>query len=117
LLLAISFMHCKNVNVTEEAPSRNARRHWDRLGHAPLIHYRVLDIEPMRHTLRTEGRADEVGLRKALHICRGHFATYSEARPLFGHLAGTFWKPAHVRGSLSSGAVVKDYSVPAPDES
>ena len=45
------------------------------------------------------------------HYCRGHFATYTEEKPLFGKYSGKFWIPAHVRGSVKNGAVVKDYCV------
>ncbi len=71
----------------------------------------------MKEVLRREGGSETNGLKKALHICRGHFATYSPEHPLFGKFTGTFWKPAHVRGSQEHGIVVKDYviKVPSPD--
>lgn len=113
-LLAISFMHCKNVvhrDVTEfEGPSAK----WIRRQKAPVVKYRILDINPMKEVLRTEGGSETNGLKKALHICRGHFATYTADKPLFGNIVGTVWKPAHVRGDIKQGAVVKDYSVSPP---
>lgn len=109
--LAISFMNCKNVvrrDVTdEEGPSAK----WLRRQKAPEIRYHVLDINPMKEVLRTEGDIESNGLKKALHICRGHFVTYTEERPLFGKVTGTFWKPSHVRGSVEHGIVDKDYRV------
>src|SRR3990167_3444505 len=54
------------------------------------------------------------GLKKALHIVRGHPVTYTKEKPLFGKYSGTFWKPAHARGSIEQGAVLKDYKVNAP---
>ena len=71
----------------------------------------ILEIGAIKDVLRAEGDAAANGLRKALHICRGHFATYTENNPLFGKLKGTFWKPAHVRGSIEDGIVDKDYRV------
>jgi len=50
---------------------------------------------------------------RAYHLVRGHFATYSEERRLFGKHVGTFFIPAHVRGSAEAGAVVKDYALAA----
>jgi hypothetical protein len=111
--LAISFMHCKNVKVEERLPSRQVRRASERRGD-PIERYVVLDIMPMREVLRTEGRSESVGLQRALHICRGHFSTYTEERPLFGKYAGRFWIPSHVRGSAEAGKVVKDYRVKVP---
>lgn len=114
LWLAVSFMHCKNVNTHEVQQPYIERHPWKKKHGRPLVRYHVLDIDPMKKTLESEGRASEYGLKKALHICRGHFATYTEDAPLFGNYVGTVWKPQHVRGSASAGAVVKDYNVRTP---
>lgn len=111
--LTISFMHCKNVTQNLVVPPDDRKAKAVRRGVPPPVRYHVLDIEPMKTVLRTEGQIEKTGLKKALHICRGHFATYDE-KPLFGKVRGTFWKPSHVRGSLSEGAVVKDYRVHEP---
>jgi hypothetical protein len=84
-----------------------------RRGKRPVRRYKVLRIEPMTRTLSTEGNIEGQGLAKALHICRGHFKTYEE-RPLFGRLRGTWFWQDHVRDSLESGVVEKDYQVDAP---
>jgi hypothetical protein len=116
LFLAISFMHCKNVSLpTVEPPSPVSRKAEQRYGR-PLTRYRVLEIMPMREILNREGAAERTGLKRALHICRGHFATYSDEKPLFGKYAGTYWKPQHVRGSKARGEVVKDYAVKTGDK-
>lgn len=107
--MGVSFCHCKNVRNVESEESRPGN--WHVNTGVPVYKYRTLHIDPMKETLRREGRSEEVGLARALHICRGHFATYSEDAPLFGRYSGTFWKPQHVRGKASAGAVVKDYSV------
>lgn len=110
-LLAISFMHCKNVVRSDATEQAGPTPKWLRRMKAPRLTYRVLQIGPMRDALRSEGGIETNGLKKALHICRGHFAHYSDEAPLFGKYTGQFWKPSHVRGSLESGAVVKDYAV------
>jgi hypothetical protein len=107
--LGLSFSHCKNVTRTEEADDRGPR--WHRRSGVPVLKFHRLDIRPMREVLRREGRSEEQGLARALHICRGHFATYTDERPLFGKVAGTFWVPAHVRGTAAAGKVVKEYAV------
>lgn len=111
--LALSFMHCKNVAQEERLPSRQERRECERRGE-PVVKYRTLQIEPMRKVLATEGGVAHNGIKKALHICRGHFSHYSEEKPLFGKYSGQFWIPAHVRGTAEAGKVVKDYAVKAP---
>jgi hypothetical protein len=112
--LAISFLHCKNVTLVDRPIPEKVRRRRAARGYSPGTQFKELRVEPMRKILRTEGRSDEVGLKRALHICRGHFATYTEDKPLFGRTVGTFWVPAHVRGTKDAGEVRKSYKVEAP---
>ena len=110
--LATSFMHCKNVTrgtVTEHAKPRLVRQ----TGCPATIKYHTINIDPMKEVLRREGGSESVGMKKALHICRGHFANYTVDKPLFGHFIGTVWRPDHVRGSLEKGKVVSSYDVTA----
>ena len=109
--LAMSFAHCKNVTVTSiDPPEKLSRKQEKRYG-IPKVRYHVLQIDPMREVLRREGEmSSHSSAPKALHICRGHFKDYRE-RGLFGKYHGLFWWDAHARGSLNSGAVVKDYSI------
>jgi len=113
-MLSVSLANCKNVKRVDATDSEGPSAKWIRRQKAPTIRYHVLDINPMREVLRTEGGSETNGLKKALHICRGHFATYTADKPLFGNIVGTVWKPAHVRGDIKQGAVVKDYSVSPP---
>jgi hypothetical protein len=76
-----------------------------------LVRYRVLDIAPMRDVLDHEGEARSKGLRHALHICRGHFKTFTDEAPLFGKHTGQYWWPQHVRGHAGEGMVIKGYAV------
>ena len=112
VLLATSFMHCINVE-TNEVRGRYARRERRerQATSGSDIRFHVLDIEPMKRTLRTEGHSDELGIKKAMHICRGHFKNLQHER--FKN-KGLHWWPMHVRGNPSLGAVDKDYSVSPP---
>lgn len=107
--MTTSFMHCKNVKQVEakEDPGERFRKQYK----VPKFTYRTLCIDPMKEVLRREGQSEATGLKRALHICRGHFSTYSDEKPLFGKYAGTFWVPDHVRGKKEHGEVVKDYEV------
>ncbi len=110
-LFAVSLMHCKNVDVRPvDPPERLSRRHERKTGR-PLTRYHVLAIEPMRRILDTEGGAQTKGLRHALHICRGHFKTFTEDAPLFGKHVGTYWWPSYARGSAEKGVVEKNYRI------
>jgi len=110
-MLSLSFMHCKNVKTSDATSSAGPDDKWLRRHRQPRLVYKTLEINPMREVLRREGNLEQSGLKKALHICRGHFANYTEDKPLFGHTVGMVWKPQHVRGSKEHGQVVKDYKL------
>jgi hypothetical protein len=113
-LFSCSLLNCKNVAVRQSnPPARLSKAHAKRRG-SPLVTFKTLEIEPMKAVLRADGKSAEVGLARALHICRGHFATYEEGKGLFGKYTGRFWIPNHVRGNRENGVVVKDYSLKAP---
>ena len=107
-MLAISFMHCKNVHVVEG--KSNILKQKCNGKRSPHYKYHILQINPMREVLRREGKSNEVGLKRALHICRGHFKDYRD-HGLFGNQRGVYWWPMHVRGTVEAGMVVKDYSI------
>lgn len=109
--LAVSFANCKNVSRSNVTAESNPPAKWLRRQKCPEIKCYTLDINPMKQVLRTEGGIETNGLKKALHICRGHFAHYTDENPLFGRITGTFWKPQHVRGSKEFGEVKKDYRI------
>jgi len=97
--LAMSFLHCKNVRVVDnKVDVKLAKRYRERHGRSP-VEYKTLVIEPLKEILRKEGRVSEVGLARALHICRGHFRDYREGRGLFGKYKQLVWTPMTVRGT------------------
>lgn len=114
--LATSFMTCKNVELIETQAPRYVRRQRQRERKPALTKFYTMNIEPMRRMLRTRGKSEEVGLKRAWHTCRGHFATYSPDRPLFGKVSGRFWFSEHERGSKDAGEVRKDYRVISPSQ-
>lgn len=116
VLLALSFLHCKNVTVATNEPNPKLSRVFQKKRGRPLTRFHTLEIEPMKEVLIREGEVEKMGLRRALHIVRGHFATYSEEHPMFGRMTGTFYRPAHVRGSINEGIILKDYEVHTPKQ-
>jgi len=112
IFLAISFLHCKNVKTIQQGTGLN---HGRRSRHTPGIRYHVLNIEPMKQVLKTEGNSETVGLKKALHICRGHFKDYRETG-LFGKFHDIYWWDSQVRGTLENGVVLKDYKINQPTQ-
>jgi len=114
VFLSLSFMHCKNVTIESNDPKRLPNGRISR--HSPKITYKTLKIEPMKKILETEGDIQHNGLKRALHICRGHFKDFTQGPGLFGRNKGLYWWDSQVRGKIENGIVVKDYSVNAPDE-
>jgi hypothetical protein len=106
--LALSFLHCKNVSIIKKGISILMGKRNRHQG----IKYHVLDINPMKQVIKTEGNIEVVGLRKALHICRGHFKDFTE-KGLFGKYHDIYWWNDLVRGNVDSGIVLKDYRVKA----
>ena len=113
ILLTISFMHCKNVDLRPVTPPEKlSRKHEKKHGHG-LVRYHVLEIEPIRRILDKYRRGTPGDLRRALHICRGHFKTFTPDAPLMGRHVGIYWWAPHVRGSKEAGT---SYVVPVKRE-
>lgn len=110
-LMAVSFLHCKNVSVHEGDPNTKINKKRAKKGKLPFFRFKILDIKPMKDTLQREGGLQQHGLRKALHTCRGHFKDYRNGRGLFGKIKGLFWWEMYERGDESEGIVHKDYRV------
>ena len=111
---AVSLLACKNVGTQEHVTPAKVAKKRLKSGKEPGVTYHTLLIDPARRQLRGEGKSDETGLKRALHLCRGSFATYTAEKPLFGHYVGTVWRPAHAKGAKSKGEVRKDYVVGRP---
>lgn len=98
--LAMSFLHCKNVRVEEHSMDKPlAKKFRAKYNNTEPVKWKTLVIEPLKQILRQEGKSHEVGLAKAMHICRGHFKDYREGKGLFGKYHGQYYVPAVVRGT------------------
>jgi hypothetical protein len=109
--MAFGFAHCKNVSTMAVALPRSLRRRMAREDSTPKTKVYTLNIKPMQKVLATQGQVGSVGIKQALHICRGHFKTYAEGKGLFGKLHGTYWWPQMVRGDQQHGVINKKYNV------
>lgn len=114
-LRTFQFANCQNVDLVEVEPrlSRQQRRHHERTGE-PVNTWHELRIGAIGGQRATGPAGPSQGLVRQ-HICRGHFATYTEERKLFGKYAGRFWIPATVKGNPARGRADKGYVVEAPD--
>ena len=110
VLVAISLMHCKNIELVSKPITRAMKRRVQRTG-IPMVIEKVLVIEPFKRKVINEITGEHTGLTLALHICRGHFREYSKEKPLFGKYPGKYWIPQHARGNKESGEINKEYKV------
>lgn len=111
VFLALSFCHCRNVKIRPENIPAPLQKKRVRNNRVPVEKFYTIQIEPVKKVLATEGSISEVGLKRALHICRGHFADYTEGKGLFGKHRGVYWLPQHLRGDPRAGIIRKDYEV------
>lgn len=110
----LALLHCKNVSIQDHSglwPSRQARRVAERKGLPGPVKYKTLVVKPLATSGTADGSKAGSHEAKAMHICRGHYATYTEERPLFGKHHGTFWIQPHVRGNPEVAIIEKSYKV------
>src|SRR4030042_2974660 len=103
----LNFLHCKNVKIERKIVPPKLLKKREKKGKPFFVKEYTLAIEPMRKVLVGEGQSEKTGIKRAFHICRGHFRTYEETKKLFGKVSGTFWIEAHTRGSKDVGIVKK----------
>lgn len=114
-ILALAFMNCKNVKMREVLPDAPLSKKHQKKHGVPLVKYRVLEIDAGRTVMKGGSRSVNDGdSERSLHICRGHFRTYTADAPMFGHYVGNVWCPQHMRGNEKHGTIVKDYAVNPP---
>lgn len=112
LMRCVTFLNCRNVIITEpHRPRAQARR----LARAGVVVNEVT-IAKVGEWARRAGAAPPAGTAVPLTTVRGHLARYGvDGRGLlFGRIAGTFWIPAHARGSAEYGERQHNYAL-APD--
>lgn len=113
--LTFSLLHCKNVTLEDEPIPKNIgaiNRKRKKKGKRELysIRYKTLVVEPFKKVAAAQGGGSE-GVRKALHMCRGHFKDYRDGPGLFGKLHKLYWWDMHMRGDKANGEVRKDYAI------
>lgn len=113
-MLAITFMNCRNTVLVEHSPEQKLSKVHQKKHGRPLVRFRTICVEPIRKIFRDAAGSDS-SIKRALHICRGHFKDYRESG-LFGRNKGLYWWGSQVRGTVKSGVVLKDYTVAAPDK-
>jgi len=112
---ALSLLHCKNVEIKKTQIGSKLQKKRTMSDRLPLLDYHVLDIGPVRKILDQTMQEKNVGFKKALHICRGHFKDFSRGKGLFGKYQGLYWWDMALRGTQPR-IVLKDYTIKVPNE-
>lgn len=107
---ALNFLHCRNVKSIENKFDDKLINNWKKKNRPFFEKYYTLEIDAMKKVLEDEGDIKNSGIKKALHICRGHFKNYDD-KPLFGKHTGMYWWQHSVRGSKDVGIINKTYQV------
>lgn len=113
LLFSVGMMNCSNVGTVMVEPAAKLSKKREKRFGLPLIRYRVIQVKPhlTSRGAKHSAEGETVGESTPLHICRGHFKTYEEDRPLLGKHSGTFWWKSQVRGSKAAGEIIHEYEV------
>lgn len=116
-MLTLTFANTSNTEVVEVPAERGRKRdpfhrkNEDR----EVVTWHVLEIGKTRRMLDSaesdEATPGVTGLRRRLHIARGHFKDFREGKGLFGKHCGLYWWDEQVRGVRERGQVKKDYEV------
>lgn len=110
-LMTTSFCHCKNVDKIKnylDAPLIKKRKSQNKF---PIEKFYTLEINPNKDVNKSINNESKGLWNNSLHICRGHFKTYTDKAPLFGKYCGTVWVPMHLKGNATQGTVHKDYDI------
>lgn len=108
LNLGLLLLSCKNIGTEKHVPPEALNKKRKKQGKQELFTYHTLIIKP---TGKRQESIPKHIWENRIHLCRGHFKTYTIEKPLFGELTGRFWWQAHVRGKNRDGIVMKDYVV------
>lgn len=109
LLHALTLLHCKNVGSEVIQPPVKVQEKRAKRGRSKLFSYRELTVKVGGTQRRVASLVTGAHRDLRLHSVRGHFKHFTEDRPAFGKLTGTFWCPPFLKGHGEFGVVEKDY--------
>lgn len=103
---ALMILNCKNISTEKQYPSKAINKKRLQRHRQPIFTYHTLVLTPVGKKQKSIPRHL---WENRIHLCRGHFKTYTQDNPLFGRITGRFWWQPAVRGRNRNGIVMKDY--------
>ena len=107
----ISVINCNNVELIDIHPNKKRQKSRRKKNKLPLVSHKTLRIKGKKSYASGNGQPSDQDTTNRVHLCRGHFKTFTDDNPLFGKYIGRYWWQPQVRGSKSQGLVNKDYQV------
>ncbi|MFW5970483.1 MAG: hypothetical protein ACOCQT_00140 [Desulfovermiculus sp.] len=105
---ALLLLSCKNIETELVTPPEALNKKRKKKNKLPIFTYKNLVIKPMG---KKQKSVPQHLWENRIHLCRGHFKTYTKDAPLFGRYTGRFWWQPSVRGRNKEGMIHKDYEV------
>ena len=99
-------LNCKNVVTKEVTPTRKVRKKTK--PEKKAFKYKILHFK-LPKSRKKYNNSNKTGRVVPLHLCSGHWKTYTEDAPLFGKIVGRWWWRGQMRGNIDRGFVTKDY--------
>jgi hypothetical protein len=109
----IRLLTCQNI-VLEKVDNVERKRVGKKIRDIPKGYsYYVLNVKLPTTRFKKGNTGENLNEEPVmrLHLCRGHFKTYTDDAPLFGRYTGTWWWQSMVRGDKELGEVEKDYDI------
>ena len=106
----LMLLSCRNIETIDNPPPEKLNKKRIKSGKQPIFTYKTLVIKP---TGKQQKSVPKHLWDNRIHLCRGHFKTYTEDAPLFGKYTGRYWWQPSVRGNKNKGVVMKDYKLEA----
>ena len=112
LNFTLLLLECKNI-VTENMPSspKNKRKRGGIKTYLPRFTYKTLKVVVGGNKKPSNGSGINSDNHNRQHLCRGHFKTFTEDKPLLGRAIGRYWWQSSVRGRADMGVIEKDYEL------
>ena len=108
----LMLLNTKNITTIDNPPPAKLNKKRIKNGKQPLFTYKTLRLQlPAKKRKKGSGPVMPNDNTTRLHLCRGHFKTYTEEKPLLGRFTGRYWWQPHARGDKTKGVVMKDYEV------
>ncbi len=110
--LALTIPHTRSGDVVQRQVKRGKKTKRDKPRDRIVWHDITINGASRGVVTATRGKRGGDAVTRQ-HLCRGHFAEYTEDKPLFGNPnnVGFFWREAHVRGNPSFGSVIQRHRI------